>query len=229
MKIFSFKNIWRFNAIVIALTGLLIALAIFYNLWSFLSYSSPKDDFETEATEEVVVGEEKLRLAFDDWIELPGTQYLALKYGITEKEVTYSSSSAFGPSSKYKSDEVEARNVILINKKDGMTRYIAPDNERALYNFYVLKSDEDNAIGFVAQFASKKGNDGTDILVGNLSTGQQSWVLSNVDALDYPKLISPTVSSMIVWTAEKPRFVTIDMNNIEVQVNRPISMTPGVE
>lgn len=226
MKLLSFRNIWRFNAIVIAMIGLFVVLAIVYNLWSFLSYNPPVDDFDTTRTEEVVAGEEKVRLTFDGWIELAGSDYLALRYGVTGQEIQFSGSAAIVPGKVTRSGQVEPRNVVLINKNDGTFRHIAPDNEKVLHNFYVLKSgDTKKAMGYIAQFQSRRG-DGTDILIGNLSTGKQDWVLTNIDALDYPRMVNATISAMIVWDQETPRFVEINIDNLEIQRDQRISLSP---
>ncbi|GAA0482828.1 hypothetical protein GCM10009096_26480 [Parasphingorhabdus litoris] len=237
MKLLSFRNVWRFNAIAIALIVLFGIAAMIFVAVDFLSYRPDHRGFGSVSSQSSATEDGKVHLAFSEWVDLPGTTLAAMKFGVTDQ--LESNGSSFGSGSKYKSNTVEERNIILLDRADGSFRHIVPDNDRKLLNWYVLTAGEskDNkdrkAIGFVAQFVSRSHTENsseivmTDILLGSFLTGRQKWIITEVEALDYPKLVETEAATMIIWSEGRARFLRVGLDDLEIEIDQEISMVPN--
>ena len=227
MKRAFFRRLWQYNALVIAGIGtvVLLMLVLTVVLPALWSTGSPGSDQQFLPD----IGERNVRPRLQGLTHIDGTPYLSIIVGVPDDEQPYSSTSS--SSSSFGNDD---RNVLLIDSRTGISRYVLPDNSRALRQWYVLRTGGDReAAGPARAYAalvSKAGpvkSDGSieggfDLLVGNFATGRQIWVARGLAAAEAPQLLDDNHVGVLVWEGDKLAYRIIDLTSFETRLSKDI-------
>jgi len=217
-------NIWKFNAIAIAVMALLaiamlaMSIAQTWVLGSLYSGTSGFDESEQQDERDFT------EPAVNEFEVIEGTPYLVVR--IAQKKTTASEATNHSYGDGYEENVVQERNAMIINGDDGSSRLILPDNDRALVRWHVLNDKEtsNDQAGYVALVTSrtvvpqsdKSDEKQFDVLVGNFGSKKQAFIVKNVNAIDSVRLVEGDKAALIVWNGWTPTWILVDMKNLNI-------------
>ncbi|MEP9358421.1 hypothetical protein [Sphingomonas sp. KR3-1] len=226
--------VWLFAAI-----GLIAALAIIYIAAMVFSFTvrnrQDPAQIEAKAAKQVFAVAGVNALAGTDLNEI----VIATDASIQGRGDPYSSGGS-------RPDE---RNVILLDKANGESRKLLPDNGRQiverLYLPAVAGPTDEDADNFVVSEAGAKDGEAKktkppvayylmqvraaegqsrDVLIGNLATGQQAFVLKGIDGVDRIWMQSPTRVALLLRQGRKLQYRAIEIPQLKVVVAHPVEI-----
>ncbi|MBC9034145.1 hypothetical protein IAG41_17285 [Sphingomonas sp. JC676] len=147
-------------------------------------------------------------------------------------------------SSSGRSGEADERNVVLLDKATGANRKLLADNRRHIAARYYLPAlagpeeptnDEYEVTGadgkqvkpprayYVLRVEAVDGKS-EDILIGDLATGQQAFVLTGIDGVDRLWMQSPTRLGLLMRQGRKLYYRAIDIPTLKVVAAQPVDI-----
>ncbi len=206
-RFFSFRNLWRVNAVIIFLAGLAALVAIALTFWQI---NRQYEYLEKEISAEYASDGQKLKIV--------GAQIGTITaYSFGETEGLFPDSGT--------------ENATFINMENGLTMDIIEDNDaRHIISWTLLQTTQDNqqqAIGYVAMVSAEPDfkNKNGDIVVGVFSEMRRFAIASKIEAMDSPQLIGDDKLSVILWSSDDTaNFVTVDLNGGNVLERWPIKL-----
>lgn len=164
---------------------------------------------------------------------------------LTEIVIATENSIGRGGGSYSAGEPADERNVILLDKASGASRKLLPDNSRRIIERqYLAGATGDEAAvkanGYeVADAAEQKkpeppfayylfrvrARDGKeDVLVGDLATGGQAFLLTGLDGIDKIWMQSPTRVALLMRQGRKLQYRAIEIPALKVVVARPVEI-----
>ncbi len=169
--------------------------------------------------------------------EVRGTDLLQIAIGVGDsRSEPYSSR---GPN--------DQRNLILLNRSTGDSRRLLQDNSRHIDavsffpavaegtaeetnpNDVAPRDDEAKktpppAFAYYALTVRQKEGLQRDLLVGDLASGKQGFVLSGIDGIDRMWMLSPTRLAVLLREKLKLHYRVIDLPSLKMVTARPIDI-----
>jgi hypothetical protein len=221
---------WSFAAI-----GLLAALAVIFLAITVLGFMSggPREPARVagKAPSE--------QYSVQDVDGVRGTDLLQIQIGIGEH----------GGGSYSGKRSIDQRNLILLNRLNGESRRLLPDNSRSIERTWLFPAVTESPAeareayepgGEVTQGAKSKappppfayyvlavrqeGGRLEDVLVGDLATGHQAFVLSGIDGIDRIWMASPTRVAILLREKLRLHYRVIDIPALKVVTARPVDI-----
>lgn len=137
----------------------------------------------------------------------------------------------------------DVRNILLLDKANGTTRTLLPDNSRRIASSLFLPARADRAGDARTPSHPEVGRDdepppayylltvepadrrrGLDVLVGALANSRQAIVLRGIDSVETSWMQSPTEVGLIVRKNLSLHYRIIDIPNLRVVTSRPIKV-----
>lgn len=139
--------------------------------------------------------------------------------------------------------ERDERNIILLDKATGANRKLLADNSRHIAARYYLPAlegaEEPTPGGYLAAIEEAEGKaesgktvaptlayhvlvvdavggKSQDVLIGDLRSGQQAFVLTGIDGLDRLWMQSPTRMGILMRQGRKLRYRAIDLTTLKI-------------
>jgi hypothetical protein len=131
--------------------------------------------------------------------------------------------------------------VILLDQASGASRRILPDNSREIAGVWLLPASAgaspDEPVDPLGAAPSKPQTSAyyvlavnqqqgglKDLLVGDLASGKQSFVLSGIDGIDEIWMLSPTRIALLLRDKMKLHYRVIDVPTLKVVASRPVDI-----
>lgn len=226
--------IWIFAGV-----GLLAAIAVIWlaAVLTGVSYF----DRRPEPAKVAVKGEAE-PYSVQDVRDVPGTGLVQIAVGIAGRggKGVYSSSSE---------REFDHRNLILLDKATGTSRRLLADNRRRIAEFrflpalaavdsaeraedeYVLEATEEPdgkrpppPAAYYVLAVRKPDSERQDVLVGNIASGRQAFLLNDIDGIDRMWMLSPTRLAMVVREGMNVHYKVIDVPTLKLVLARPVEI-----
>lgn len=164
---------------------------------------------------------------------------------LTEIVIATENSIGRGGGSYSAGEPADERNVILLDKASGASRKLLPDNSRriierqylagAIGDAAVVKADTYEVAGAQEQKAPEppfayyllrvRAKDGKeDVLVGDLATGRQAFLLTGLDGVDKVWMQSPTRVALLMRQGRKLQYRAIEIPALKVVVAKPVEI-----
>ena len=229
MRPIFYRRVWRFNALVIAALGvgaILVAVlaagtVVLTLLVDFQRDAGRRIGFERDAARTEAASDDLPR--FTEHERVAGTPYLAITVGAKRTDGSY------GMSKSVRSRDDDDRNLLLLDLRDGTSRYVLPNNARRLVQWHVLSSDGADGKTVGRAYVALVGDSGStkyDILIGNFATGSQVWAMRGVSAMDVPDMVDEATLGFIAWDGTKPSYHLYGVGDLKESAARPIPMLP---
>lgn len=123
----------------------------------------------------------------------------------------------------------QPNNMLLIDDRDGSSRYALPDNSRDIIQWHNLPRAEDPPAEVQAYVAlvrcvqpATAEAECYDVLVGRLDQPGQAWVAKGVSALEWPKLVDDESVAMLIWVGDEMRYLKVGLSDMKPQISRPV-------
>lgn len=128
----------------------------------------------------------------------------------------------------------DERNVILLDKASGVSRKLLPDNGRRILARDYLPAmtgageegvDTQKApIAYYLFRVRAADREHQDLLVGDLATGRQAFLLKGLDGVDKIWMQSPTRVALLMRQGRKLNYRAIEIPELKVVVARPVEI-----
>jgi len=149
-----------------------------------------------------------------------------------------------GYSSYSGGERADERNVILLDKASGQSRKLLPDNSRAILDREYLPAAA-AAAGDDAEDAPVQGSETArkteppfayylfrvragagkeDVLVGDLASGSQAFLLTGIDGVDKVWMQSPTRVALLMRQGRKLFYRAIEIPQLKMVAARPVEI-----
>ncbi|MEG3146385.1 hypothetical protein U1839_17165 [Sphingomonas sp. RT2P30] len=218
-----YRRVWRFNALVIAafgIVGILAAVAVLVAvLIDVQSRFAPHGVFRGDRPRSEAVSGDVPTFTKQERVE--GTPFLAMTIGAKNPD----GSLAMVGSSR-SGDQAE-RNVLLLDLRNGDTRYVLPNNDRPLVQWDVLSSAGPDGKSVGRAYVALVGNAGSskyDVLIGTVATGKQLWAARGVTALDVPNLVDDGTIGFVVWNGNAASYHLYGLDDLKERMARPLPL-----
>lgn len=162
--------------------------------------------------------------------------------GTNLDEIVIATESSIGRNEAYSSGGgTDERNVILLDRTSGASRKLLPDNSRRILDREYLPGaagevpDENAPV--VADgakkpeppfayyvFSVRAGDDKQDVLVGDLASGRQAFLLTGIDGVDKVWMQSPTRVALLMRQGRKLFYRAIEIPQLKVVAARPVEI-----
>ncbi|RVT91307.1 hypothetical protein [Sphingomonas crocodyli] len=207
-----YRKLWRYNAFVVALCGTMGLGLLGFGAWQVIG----RTPHLIEETARPTAFESANNLpSLSDAKIIGGTSLLAIKTQANDA-AAYS--------------EQQDRNVLLIDLRNGKSRYVLPDNKRKLVQWYILPASADDGNGVGRAYVALVGDDRPettpryDVLIGNVATGQQAWAARGVTALDAPELIDDNAIALLISNGNALSYHRYGLATLAREAVRPVAM-----
>lgn len=222
--------VWLFAAIGLAAALAVIFIAISVARIGSGSRSDPKP-IEARNPEQ--------RFAVAETDAIPGTDLaqivIATEASLADGQDSYSYSKRGHP---------DERNVILLDQSSGASRKLLPGNDRHILARYMLPAVAGASKGDGDWF-TMPGPDGKeitppiayyvlrvrvpksqteDVLIGNIASGRQDFVLKGVDGVDRIWMQTPTRVAMLLRQQRKLHYRAFEVPELKLVVSRPVEI-----
>jgi hypothetical protein len=178
------------------------------------------------------------RFAVADVDAIPGTNFAQI---VIATEASISS----GRGSYSRSDEPDdERNLLLLDKATGASRKLLPDNGRRIIARYMLpavagasKGDGDwytmtasdgkevtPPVAYYLLRVRTNENRSEDVLLGNLASGRQDFVLKGIDGVDRIWMQTPTRLAILMRQNRKLFYRAFEVPELKLVAARPIEI-----
>jgi hypothetical protein len=170
--------------------------------------------------------------------------------GTSLNEIVIATESSIGrggnPYSYSKGESADERNVILLDKASGESRKLLPDNSRPIISREYLAAAvasgngaEDNKYDLVDAPAETKepqppfayyllrvraAGGKEDVLIGDLATGRQAFLLTGLDGVDKVWMQSPTRVALLMRQGRKLHYRAIEIPQLKMVAARPVEI-----
>lgn len=181
------------------------------------------------------------RFAVADVDAIPGTDLAQI---VIATEASISANGGRGYDSYAKAGRPDERNLLLLDKATGGTRKLLPDNGRHIVARYMLPAvagaskgddlwysmtgpDGKEVTPPVAYYLLRvrTGDDGPeDVLLGNVASGRQDFVLKGIDGVDRIWMQTPTRIAILMRQKRKLHYRAFEMPELKLVVARPIEI-----
>ncbi|MCX8476501.1 MAG: hypothetical protein MT490_11955 [Sphingomonas sp.] len=219
---------WLFAAI-----GLCAALAVIYIALRVATIGSGR--VIEPAPIEARNPEQRFTVADTDAI--PGTDLVQIVIA-TEASVSG------GHDSYSRGDRPDERNLILLDQASGASRKLLPDNSRRIVARYMLPAVAGASKGD-SEWFTMTGSDGKDVtppvayyllrvraaqgqsedlLLGNIASGRQDFVLKGIDGVDRIWMQTPTRIAMLLRQQRKLHYRAFEVPELKLAVARPVEI-----
>ncbi|WHU02053.1 MULTISPECIES: hypothetical protein [unclassified Sphingomonas] len=151
---------------------------------------------------------------------------------LTEIVIATERSIGRGGGSYSAGEPADDRNVILLDKASGASRKILPDNSRRILERQYLagasggdaaqKKPEPPFAYYLFRVRAQAGKE--DVLVGDLATGRQAFLLTGLDGVDKIWMQSPTRVALLMRQGRKLQYRAIEIPALKVVVARPVEI-----
>jgi hypothetical protein len=220
--------VWLFATI-----GLCAALAVIYLAISVAMMGSRWD----KEPAPIQAKNPELRFAVAGAEAIPGTD-------LAQIVIATETSISGGYDSYSKSGRPDERNLILLDKTTGASRKLLPDNSRRIVARYMLPAVAGATKGDNEWF-TMTGSDGKeitppvayyllrvraangeteDLLLGNVASGRQDFVLKGIDGVDRIWMQTPTRIAMLLRQQRKLYYRAFEVPELKLTVARPIEI-----
>jgi hypothetical protein len=228
MRSSFFRRVWRFNAIVIALLGLVglalgaMALIVFGNQ----SASEGVSAFPTKQPAKLGA------TVYGELQPVPETSFAVFSVGRRLVDDVDPSSMRFDKG--YDQSVIREENLLIINLKSGETRFALPNNKRRIIKWEIVGSDADGSRAPVGTYAVLVADEAEskparfDILIGNTISQRQAWVAKGVDAYDLPTVLDANTFTLLTTKDGKASLLKISLPDFSV-VSIPLPLVPPSE
>jgi hypothetical protein len=221
--------LWLFAAI-----GLAAALAVIFLAITVARMGSGRRDEPAP----IEARNPQERFAVADVEAIPGTDLAQI---VIATEASISSGGGSYSSGGGRTDE---RNLLLLDKATGGTRKLLPDNGRRIVARYMLPAVAGASKGDGGWY-SMTGPDGKDVtppvayyllrvrtdddrsedvLLGNIASGRQDFVLKGIDGVDRIWMQTPTRVAILMRQKRKLHYRAFEMPELKLVVARPIEI-----
>ena len=163
-------------------------------------------------------------------------------HGTNLTEILIATDGSISPGDgSYSRASADARNVILLDKASGANRKLLPDNGRQIIERIYLpaaagaSSDENvqlvDAAGkkvdpplayYLLRVRAAEGKE--DVLVGNLATGRQAYLLTGLDGVDKVWMQSATRVALLMRQGRKLHYRAIEVPDLKIVAARPVEI-----
>jgi hypothetical protein len=223
--------VWGFAALGLLAAGAVILIAVNLLAWQSRMRQEP-------AAVQAKAADEVFAVAAVNGLEGAGIDeiVIATQSSIRGGSMDYASSGGGG--------RPDTRNVVLLDKATGTNRRLLPDNSRQIVSRTYLPAlatveeagDADEMEVMTdgnrvkpprAYFVLRvKAGDGKseDLLVGDLKTGRQAFVLTGVDGVDRIWMQSPTRVGLLMRQGRQLLFRAIEIPELKVVAARPVEI-----
>jgi hypothetical protein len=228
-RIMARSLLWIFAGI-----GLLFAAAVIFIAVNLLAWTSHggRDAAPIEAR-----GAAQEAYAVAEVNPLVGT-------GINEIVIATEASIGRGGGYSSRGKGADERNVVLLDKATGASRKLLADNRRQIAARYYLPAlagpEEPTTEDYLVAGADGKqekpprayyvlrvqATDGKseDVLIGDLKTGHQAFVLTGIDGVDRLWMQSPTRLGLLMRQGRKLHYRAIDIPTLKVVAAQPVDI-----
>ena len=214
-----YRRLWRFNAILIAILGLITILISPLALSQLLyDQSRHSGSYYSAGDSPSQPGDKLPRLSNQERIK--GTPYLAVMIAPTGPD------QATGLHSSPSSHAAD-RNILLIDLRTGASRSLMPDNKRRIIRWETLSSDGPDRTGTSLAYVALVGDDSArryDVLIGSFATGQQAWVARGVSALDAPTIVDDAALGLLLSDDKGVHYHLYGLDDLKERVSRPVPL-----
>ncbi|MES2442237.1 MAG: hypothetical protein V4574_05355 [Pseudomonadota bacterium] len=227
--------LWLFAAI-----GGAVALGVVAVIGALAFFSLSRDS--ERAAPAQVAAKEAQPYTVQEVEGIRGTNLAAITIGIGEpsRNDPYSMSGGGG---------TDRRNLVLLDKATGANRRLLPANDRRIIDvaFFPAAPNVEARQGGYAASETVQGaeaqpkpslapmayyviavrrKDGKlqDLLVGNLATGAQAWLLTGLDGVDRMWMIAPTRLGVLLRQGLKLQYRVIDIPALKIVAGRPVEI-----
>jgi hypothetical protein len=167
-------------------------------------------------------------------------------HGTNLNEVVIATQNSIGRGSDYSaSGPADERNVILLDKASGDSRKLLPDNSRRILKREYLaavagdaapvKAESFEVAGAAEQkkpeppfayylFRVRARDGKEDVLVGDLATGRQAFLLTGIDGVDKIWMQSPTRVALLMRQGRKLQYRAIEIPALKLVVAKPVEI-----
>lgn len=143
-----------------------------------------------------------------------------------------------------KGEPADERNVILLDKASGASRKLLPDNRRQIIERIYLpaatgadaatsdgyegagapdaKKPEPPFAYYLLRVRAAEGKE--DVLVGNLATGRQAYLLTGLDGVDKVWMQSATRVALLMRQGRKLHYRAIEIPELKIVAARPVEI-----
>lgn len=222
MRPVFYRRLWRFNAFVVAILGgvaIVTLIAVLSMIVpEILKQSRVGNEFHEQRLDVAAAGELPV---LSDQERIAGTSLVTIKVG-DERSQDYSGSSSGTGSVD--------RNVMIVDLKDGSSRYVLPDNRRQLVQWHVFPVSDVASSGKARAYVALVGDGDRkspakfDILIGNFATGKQAWVAKGVTAMDSPEILDDRAIALLAWEGSRLSYRRYNLETLAQEVARPIEL-----
>ncbi|MBB4837404.1 hypothetical protein HNP52_000455 [Sphingomonas kyeonggiensis] len=151
---------------------------------------------------------------------------------LTEIVIATERSIGRGGGSYSAGEPADDRNVILLDKASGASRKVLPDNSRRILERQYLagasggdaaqQKPEPPFAYYLFRVRAQGGKE--DVLVGDLATGRQAFLLTGLDGVDKIWMQSPTRVALLMRQGRKLQYRAIEIPALKVVVARPVEI-----
>jgi len=159
----------------------------------------------------------------------------------TEESIGRGGGGSYSSSGRGNADE---RNVVLLDKATGASRKLLADNSRRIAARYYLpalagpeeptqddfqiedekgKQVKPPSAYYVLRVAATDGKS-EDVLIGDLKTGRQAFVLTGIDGVERLWMQSPTMLGLLMRQGRKLQYRAIDIPALKIIAARPVDI-----
>jgi len=160
---------------------------------------------------------------------IEGTNFIKIEIGRGDDRGSYSSTTS------------ELRNILLLDKRTGVSRKLLPDNSRRIVHSYFLPAEADATVtadsvmagapeaaapaAYYALLVERTGEDGRlDMLVGSLADARQAFVMPGVEGVDGVWMQSATRIGLVAREGRNLYYRVIDVPSLRVVLSRRIAI-----
>lgn len=166
---------------------------------------------------------------------------------LTEIVIATENSIGRGGGSYSAGEPADERNVILLDKASGASRKLLPDNSRRILDREYLAAAGGDAVAAKAEaetyevagapeqkkpeppfayylFRVRARDGKEDVLVGDLATGRQAYLLTGIDGVDKVWMQGPTRVALLMRQGRKLQYRAIEIPALKVVVAKPVEI-----
>ena len=185
---------------MVGFLAIVSVVLIGFNYWQSTDFHRPA---------EVAGAAPEVKLTLSGAEEIHGTNLISINVAVSNDG---------GESSPYSGGGPDIRNVLLIDRLSGASRKLLPDNDRRIHETHYFSAEPDRVDSDVNRTASGRDGDPQsppyeyyallvkapkrggpmDLLVGELRSGKQAWVMRGLDGVDAMWTHSPTQLGFLV-------------------------------
>ncbi len=210
--------VWLFAAV--GVLGVLAFVALVAMMLSFTLYRERSD-----ASAPVTAKSEAAPLTVQGIDEVRGTDFLWIQIGFGREG-----------GSSYSARSADQRNLLLLNKSTGESRRLLPGNDRSIDQSWSFAAEAGDGaqgdgqsgsklpVAYYALAVRQAKGDALDLLIGEVATGRQAFVLNTIDGIDRIWMLSPTRIAVLLREKMQLQYRVIDVPTLKVVTAKPVDI-----